>query len=179
MTLESDELKDAKHAAVNLKPAELLALKKFIDFRLGHKRAAEPGAVSNTLADEVLGVLCDVARAEGIEHALVPVMRKHAAYGAFVRKVDENVAPFLELVQGHNRVRKRAFLRVAVRLLFDNLKAMNVPCSALMAMNHIHRLQSVVDNSFPGYAKNGLLHMVVRMETPTRTRTAAKGNQKV
>lgn len=164
MTKSSDQAKDAKHLCVGLSRAELLEVRAFIDMRLGMKGEAPAASTSQSLADTVLEVVCDTARSEGIEHAFVGVMRKHAAYPAFVKKVDERVAPFLEMVQVRNRVRKRAFLQVAVRLLFDNLKQMEVPRSVLMAMNHIHRLQSVIDNSFPGYAKDGLLHMVVRME---------------
>jgi hypothetical protein len=175
MTKSYDQATDAKHLCVGLSRAELLEVRAFIDMRLGMKGEAPAAGGNRSLADMVLEVVCDVARSEGIEHAFVGIMRKHAAYPAFVKKVDERVAPFLDMVQMRNRVRKRAFLQVAVRLLFDNLKQMEVPRSVLMAMNHIHRLQSVIDNSFPGYAKDGLLHMVVRME---RTQ-AGQANQKV
>lgn len=161
MTSESDELKDAKHAAVNLKPAELRDLKAFIDMRL-----SMAGAVTavRPLADEILDQIIEVCRAEGIEAATQSRLRNHPAYKTYAEKCEEYVKPFLDHVQYGNRVRKHALIRCAIRLLIKNLKKMNVPVSALMTMNHIHRMQSVVDDAFPGYAKNGLLYMVVRVE---------------
>lgn len=161
--MPSNEAKDAMQLAVRLSVEDLRELRAFVDMRLALKGAAA-SARADSLADQVLLAICDGCRNEGIGAPGLDKLKAHRAYAKYAEAVDENVAPLLEMAKLKRRAQKHGFLRVIVRLLIKDLQEMRVPVSAIMVMRNIWRAQSVIENSFPGYAKHGLLYLVSRME---------------
>lgn len=161
--MPSNEAKEAMQLAVRLSVEDLRALRAFVDMRLAMKGASAK-ASADSLADQVLLAICDGCRSEGIGAPGLDKLKAHRAYAKYAEAVDENVAPLLGMAQLKRRTQKHRFLRVIVRLLIKDLQEMRVPVSAIMVMRNIWRAQSVIENSFPGYAKHGLLYLVSRME---------------
>lgn len=108
----------------------------------------------------VLDVLCDVARSVGVDVVAPHVLRKSQQ----LRDARQKIAPVLEFIRAHARgpVRERALLRTGIRLLYDDLVEMGFPVSARTLLSHLHRLPAIFDRHFPGYARSGILGIVIR-----------------
>lgn len=113
--------------------------------------------------------LIDIAQilsSRGIEFTSPAILARRcpsiASYRDKVQALDE----FLSSVP---KVQQRALFRVGIMLLCNNLAEMNVPVSGISIMNHIHRMPSLINRAFPGYARFGLLQMIIRKsEEPTK-----------
>lgn len=129
-----------------------LLLLRTVDQAAGQVAAIDQPA---TMALEVIaGFLTD----RGLEHASVPALRKATQYQSFTEKV-RRVVSYMASVEGLTA--RRAFFRLGVELLYDDLCRMEVAVSARTLMSHIHRLPAVINKSFPGYAQAGHLGKII------------------
>lgn len=160
-----DELKRDCH---RLSRDEKQRLRDYLSMLLGtgSKSVAEKANKGATIERDtalILETIADVCRDRGIEmegkHAAM--LKVHPAFPAFAEKCDM-LKSYIDRSCDRSRVAKLAFIRLAVELLVTNLQQMRVPISASVVMNHVHRLPAVMDQNFPGYAKSGLLGMVIR-----------------
>jgi hypothetical protein len=71
------------------------------------------------------------------------------------------------------KVQQRALFRLGIVLLCNNLAEMETPISGMSLMNHIHRIPSLINRAFPGYARLGLLSKIIRAKE-TRVRKKEK-----
>ena len=110
-------------------------------------------------AMELLQAIVMFLSSKGLEYNSAVMLRQISQYSVFADKA-KNVFRFMRGID--NRTQKRAFLLLAVELLYKDLTAMGIAVSARTVMSHVHRIPAVVNKSFPFYAKSGLLKMIVR-----------------
>lgn len=115
-------------------------------------------------AQLMLEAIADITRRNGNDMTPPHRLRKTPNYKEFKQKHDEGLSEFLRDAVKRNRVKLRALVWLSVKLLYRHLVEMGVPVSARMMMNHIHRIPSVLDDAFPGYARSGLLGIVIKEE---------------
>ena len=118
--------------------------------------------MSERVSDEdmLLGVVAEVLRAKRVEFSSIAALRQSHDIATVRDKLPE-LMQFLS--QAHNtRAGQHATLRLGVELLYDSLLRMNVPVSGRMLVNHLHRLPSIINEAFPGYAEAGLLSLLVK-----------------
>jgi hypothetical protein len=151
-----------------LSKAELDDVVSYAKMLGGVGGVAMPSGLAEVKADSetemLLDIIVRVAQSRGAEFTGVPALKKSQHYAPFRRKIAEFglVEYFKHTVAKNNRIRLQAFMWLAVELLYDSLVAMSIPVSSRAMMNHVHRIPSVVNNAFPGYAASGMLHMVIR-----------------
>jgi hypothetical protein len=110
-------------------------------------------------ASELLQAIVTFLSSRGLEYNTMAMLRKVDQYEAFADKA-KNVFRFMKGVEG--RTKKRAFLSLAAELLYDDLTSMDVAVSARTMMSHTHRIPAVINKNFPGYARAGMLGIIVR-----------------
>jgi len=107
-------------------------------------------------------VICNVFRKLGVESPNPNTLRKSAAYVSAKAKFDD-LAAFFEKASQQRLVQDR-LLTIAVENLYYEIVQWGIPVSSHTMLNQIHRLPSVLNRSFPGYAQSGLLHKLVKHE---------------
>lgn len=114
---------------------------------------------SKTLeSHDVLRAICDFMTYSGLETPPFGALCRSPLYRAFNDK-----CPALGLFIGEcNRIERQALLVVGIELLYKNLAQIGIAVSARTLMSHIHRVPAVINKSFPLYAQNGMLRMIVR-----------------
>ena len=95
----------------------------------------------------------------GLEFSKIAMLRKVSQYSVFSDKA-KDVFRFMQGIE--TRTQRRAFLLLAMELLYEDLVNMGIAVSARTMMSHVHRIPAVVGRSFPGYAGAGMLGMIVR-----------------
>lgn len=107
----------------------------------------------------VLSCICEQLGHVAAEYVSKEALRSHRGIAAFREKIP-GLMRYLAATS-ESRTEQRAILRMGIELLYEQLTEMNVPASARLVMAHIHRVPSVLNNAFPGYARAGLLHWIV------------------
>jgi len=133
-------------------------LKNSLDTGSSHKSSSkytEPDVDSLMLIE----VISDVLASRGFR---IPstILRKSAAFG-YMQKKTKRLFQFLNQ-SNFNRSEMRLLIRIGVKLLASNLEEIGVPVGGVTLMRHIHRMPSVINHAFPGYAASGALYMLVR-----------------
>lgn len=137
----------------------------------GKQLTTESGTPIN---DWTLNDIVQVLSSKGIEFTTPATLSRRCTSISAYRDKIKAMDGFLSSVP--NRVQQRALFRTGIILLCHNLAEMNVPVSGLAIMNHIHRIPALVDRAFPGYARHGLLRMIIRSreEEPKKEKTNAR-----
>ncbi len=126
---------------------------------------ANPAPEISSDAELMLIAITDYYSSHGLEHTQPGALRKVSSFASFKTKV-ESVTQYLAKASAPlNRIERLAMFRVAIELLYANMVEMSVPVSTRTIMNHVHRIPSVLNRAFPGYAKMAVLHIVVRKPT--------------
>lgn len=155
-----------------LSTAELAQLKKRIDayMSLGvhtvSKGLVELDGGADT-SDEgfVLDVICNTLFRISGARFTAPMLRKQPRTMASLRKRLPGLLGFLENV---DKAQRPGFLAMCVEMLYHNLQHINVPATAPMIVMHLQRIPALVDCHFPGYAKNNMLRMIIRVKESRR-----------
>lgn len=111
--------------------------------------------------DEVLEAICAAAARMSGERVVPAALRRVGQFSALRAKTPALAA--YAVAHAPDRARRRALLSLGFDLLYRDLAAMGVAVSARALMSHAHRLPSVIDAAFPGYARAGLLRMVLEV----------------
>lgn len=109
--------------------------------------------------------ICNTFKRLGVECPSPHTLRKGAAYASAKDKFDD-LATFFEKISQNKLVQDRALV-IAIEGLYVSLQDWNISVSSYTILQQIHRLPSVLNQSFPGYAASGLLHKIVRVNEPT------------
>lgn len=117
-----------------------------------------PTAASVTRDDWVLRDLCYALASMGVEHASPAMLRRTSGYPSFKRKVPGLIL-YLQNVSSRHLVR-RAILMLGVRLLHKELTRQGLAASSVLVLRHAHRIPSVINGAFPGYAASGMLEWI-------------------
>ncbi len=108
----------------------------------------------------VLQAICDVLRKQGTESPSVHTLKKSSAYVSCNGKMTD-LQSFFEGVS-KNKLVQDAILKIAIELLYtDLLNWKGVAVSSHTIIKQIHRIPSVLNCHFPGYAQSGLLTKLV------------------
>ena len=123
-------------------------------------RSASAADLETTLLDSIVRVM----KREGVDASPVFALRKLPEFKTLQQKLDGGLAEFFRHAMHRNKLKRHALILLSIKLLYKNLVEMNVPVSSRMMMNHIHRIPSVLDDAFPGYARSGMLGIVIKEE---------------
>ena len=150
------KLPDILSALPKLNPQELEEVDAHVRFLRQTK-----GGVSGSEADVdlVLQSICECLMGMGVEFCTIPQLRKSQQFKAFAAKVPSVMKYVREAVETRNE--QRVILELGARLLYQNLTETGLPAGARTVMSHLHRLPSVINREFPGYAASGLLGLIV------------------
>jgi len=119
----------------------------------GPETAHQPGEL-------LLQAIVSTAERLSGERASVTALRRTSGGRAFYEKA----AAVEAFAARHTstRTQRLALLELGVDLLYRDLTKIGLPTSTRSLMRHVHRIPSVIDASFPDYAKLGLLRMVMQ-----------------
>lgn len=111
--------------------------------------------------DRVLQALCDVMKRNNLETPHSATLKKSAAYVNAKAKI-EDLSVYFEKISKQKLVQD-SILKVAIDLLItDMLSWQGVAVSSHSVLKQIHRIPSMLNRSFPGYATSGLLTKIVK-----------------
>lgn len=80
-----------------------------------------------------------------------------------LRRKVQDLQPFLKMI-GQPRSVQEAVISIGLDLLHNDLTKMNVPITSAIMAQHLDRLPTVIEQSFPGYAKRGFLPIIVQAQ---------------
>jgi hypothetical protein len=108
--------------------------------------------------DIVVNVICSVLNARGIECPKFAVNKTGQ-----LNKINLAIS-FAEKAVS-TRLEQEALLTTAIDLLWQYMTRQRVPTTGNTLLRNLNRIPAVIDQNFPGYAKAGLLKLIVRQET--------------
>jgi hypothetical protein len=154
----------------SLVPLTLLELEE-LEKRIKALRFGTPGAMSEvddhlSGGELIIQVICDTLNGLGVDRTQAPTLRRSRYYSALKAKAPDIIA-FIR-GQAGTRNQQRALLALGISLLYENMTKVGLPVSAMLLMGHIHRLPSIFNQSFPGYARSGFLGMLVKGNSDVR-----------
>jgi hypothetical protein len=117
--------------------------------------AAQPDNDIDLVLSEIVGHM----RSEGIEFASPTMIRNMPNFKSFADKVPVTMIYFRKVTT--NRTKLRALIRMSINFLYRDLAKMRISASTRTLMNHWHRVPAVINYNFPGYAKIGLLGLLL------------------
>lgn len=130
-------------------------------FKLLSKGSIRPSTGKQEFGDRVVIALCDMMKSKGVECSHAATLKKSAAYTNSKPKFDD-LAAFFETISKSKLVQD-SVLKTAISLLYvDLLQWQGVAISSHTVLKQIHRIPSVLNRHFPGYAASGLLHKIVK-----------------
>jgi hypothetical protein len=98
----------------------------------------------------------------GIDYTGKDNLRASQQYKSMLRDAG-TVMEFIREACPHNLVEQRALLSLGVELLYRDLTTRNIPCSSRVLLAQMFRLPATFSKHFPGYARHGILGLVVGM----------------
>lgn len=111
--------------------------------------------------DLVLGQIAAHMYSEGIEYASLAMLKRTTNYKSFAEKVPASMEFFRKITR--NRTKLRALITMSIRFLYKDMAKIGTgSTSTRTMMNHWHRVPAVLNSNFPGYAKAGLLGLILR-----------------
>lgn len=113
--------------------------------------------------DWVLDAIATKMQELGLDMSKPSLLRRGAHFSAFKDKVPALMA-YLKRV-GDSKTRQRALLYVGVDLLQEDVANIGLAVTSRTIMLHLHRLPSVINRQFPGYAQSNYLRFVIQSQT--------------
>lgn len=103
-----------------------------------------------------------VLQSLGVEYPGMGLLQRAPEYSSF----KEKIPGLMEYLRKAHPQRRCQFiiLRLGIKLLLDNLRQLGLAISARALLRHIHRLPSVLNAAFPGYAEAGMLGMLIKQK---------------
>ena len=163
--MSTDSLQDYLNRLNSLSIDELVTLEREVKKRLDPARQFLPELIStgsvkkNDYPKEVIRLICETLSAMGVEHAHPRALEASQQYSSFCQKLP-GISRYLGMaVKSKNE--QRALLIIGIRQLYQNMTDLGYPISARSIMTHFHRIPSVMNSMFPGYAEMGLMGMLI------------------
>lgn len=110
--------------------------------------------------NRVLQAIADVMKKQNVETSSAHSLRKSAAYVGAKDKL-QDLSVFFDSISKSKLVQDQ-ILREAIQLLYHDLLQWQIAVSSHTMLKQIHRIPSVLNKSFPGYAASGLLQKIVK-----------------
>lgn len=152
---------------LGLSASELAELRQFasLNLSIGGARNVAADAKSEDIAVELLHAFSRVLIGRNLDYTKPGTMQRVQAFASYRAKlVNDGVADWLNAVVKKNRVARAGLLTLLANLLCDDLIEKGRPVHARAMMLHAHRIPSVLNRAFPGYAQFGMLHLIIRKE---------------
>jgi hypothetical protein len=162
MTDES-AFKTVKTLLPRLSPSQLAEVRRHIDGLAQFVKIPQSDEPEAEVIDDepfVLEVIAKTLTDMGVECSSRHSLWRGDGSKEFKAKCPELMRWLRRVVR--TRTEQRAVLKMGVTLLYENMVKAGFPASARTVRNHIHRVPSVINQAFPGYAKNGMLALIVR-----------------
>lgn len=118
-----------------------------------------PAELAETDVELVLSEIAGYLKDQGIEFASTVMLKRVQGFKAFEAKVPATMIFFRRVTT--NRVKLRALIRVSIGLLYKDLNKLGLSVSTRTMMAHWHRVPAVIDSAFPGYARLGVLGLLL------------------
>lgn len=117
---------------------------------------------SDITSDEVfvLGCIVHTMQRLGADMSSVSMLQRSRDIGAFRSKLPD-LKTYLQSV-GRERQLHVAILQIGTHIMHDELMAMGRTVTSRTIMQHIHRLDAAINRQFPGYARSGYLHLLLK-----------------
>ncbi len=114
-------------------------------------------------SDDIMALECisSVLKSKGMEFGATAILRKSPVFGMFKTDKVPAVTAYLERA-GFDRNETRAMIQIGLELLIADLGRMGLLISGRALMSHFHRIPSLLNQAFPGYAEAGFLTQVLR-----------------
>jgi hypothetical protein len=140
---------DLKRQIRQLSNPELIELRKYINnWRPTGQPSERLSWVTETFESE-----CKRLMLGFVQPAALQIVRTHTS----------DIESFLNLTCPETKViTRRGVLATGIDLLYKNLGEMGVVVSPKVLANNLSRIPAVLDRAFPGYARFGLLKMIVQ-----------------
>jgi hypothetical protein len=104
--------------------------------------------------------ICEGLSSLGVEYAYPTLLQKTDGYSSFRCKVGPVMQFLRRGMKEKNEI--RAALVLATQLLYQDLTSSGFPATARTIMRHFHRVPSVINRNFPGYAQSGMLSWIIK-----------------
>lgn len=114
------------------------------------------------IEDIVLDTICKVVAAAGGERVHASMLKRAMRYATFKKKLP-GLIEWLEAAQ-LSRLEMRSILYTGLDLLFRHLLTFKAAPGATDLLVQINRVPNIINSSFPGYVRGGLLKMLARSE---------------
>ncbi len=125
---------------------------------LGDGSSHKPSKYVDSLM--LVEVISDVLASSSGFRVPVPALRKMKAFLQMQGKTKRLFQFINQSNLSHSEM--RLLLKIGVRLIISELHEKNLSAGGMDLMMHIHRMPSVLNRAFPGYAASGALYMLVR-----------------
>ena len=135
-----------------------------------------PEANMSSMENMLLYAICEVVRSAQGEFVTPSVLSRMSNMASFRRKVP-TIEGWLKS-QKMRRNEEQALLITSVHYLYDNIVNMGRAVSAHRLCAEIHRLPSVMDEQFPGYARIGMLKLSMRGAKDVRKEPDTRGGSR-
>lgn len=135
-------------------------LRKGLNALLGSNDKGATAKTPHGEGERLAGIVNDVMVEQGL--APLPLDKLTGAVTHYAELAAVLWAFTHKAIPDGKRVEHVAAMRLGVRMLVKNIQDQGVPATGPVVMRQLHRLPAVVDAGFPGYAKMGLLGLVVR-----------------
>lgn len=129
--------------------------------KLLSKTATNEHTGKQEFGDRVLQAVCDVMKRNNLETPHPVTLKKSSAYVNAKAKI-EDLSTYFEKIS-HLKLVQDSILKVAIELLlFDMLQWQGVAVSSHSLLKQAHRIPSMLNRAFPGYAQSGFLTKIVK-----------------
>ncbi len=133
--------------------------------RAGALSSMAPASQTNGAAESdelsALDCICAMMKSKGMEFASPVLLRKSPVFNSFKTEKVPAIMTYLERA-GFTRNETRAMMQIGLELLMADLGRMGLLISGRALMSHFHRIPSLLNQAFPGYAEAGFLTQVLR-----------------
>ena len=120
----------------------------------------QPGNSDDCDESLALECICAMMKSKGMEFATPVLLRKSPVFNSFKTEKVPAVMAYLGRA-GFTRNETRAMMQIGLELLMADLGRMGLMISGRALMSHFHRIPSLLNHAFPGYAEAGLLIQVL------------------
>lgn len=143
------DLKELKRQIRELTGPQLTELRKYIN----NWRTTDQPSEGSLWTVEVFEAECKQLMLGFVQPAVRDIVRSHTP----------ELTSFIDQAcPGAKTLTKRVVLATGINLLYRNLREMGVTVSPKVLANNLPRLPAVLDAAFPGYARSGMLNMIVK-----------------
>jgi hypothetical protein len=117
-----------------------------------------------SIEDVLLETISQYARDKGIEFVTVERLRASQQMKQAREKLAEGLEDYLRNAVAKNRIELRAFMKLAISLVFKEMAQLRLSASGRTVLAYVHRIPAVINKAFPGYASSGMLHLIFQRD---------------